>query len=462
MNTSHKFDKYLGTLWRNRDFRTLWFSLTITHFGGQITFLALPLTAAIMLNAGPVEMGILTAVEVLPYTLLGLFSGVLVDRSRKLPLIIIADIGRGIALLAVPIAAWLGLLSMWVLYVVGFVVGVGGIVGWAAYQVFMAERVGRESLVEANSRIALSDSAAQLIGPGIAGAIIHALTAPIAILLDAVSFFISAIMLRTIKPAASDAPKLRAKQLASTQSAGETKDEGIKAAWHGIWVDVKEGVALILRTPVLRSIAISLMVWNLLKHAYLAIVILYATRDLALSAGKIGVIFMMAGAGFLTASAVCQTLNRKFGIGRVMLFGLTTSGISWMIVAAVSASFWPAVQFGAALLLFDFGAMLFFINYLTLRQAVTPDHLRGRVTSTMIFISLSLSPLGSLLGGAMGEVLGLRATIAITGVGGLLLGLTLLRYSPLNAMHDLPEPVDNAPQPTPSPTPTAVQEIAAE
>jgi MFS family permease len=450
MKTHHKFDKYLGTLWRNRDFRTLWFSLTITHFGGQITFLALPLTAAIMLHASPLEMGILTAVEVLPYTLLGLFTGVLVDRSRKLPLIIISDIGRGLVLLAVPIAAWFGMLSMWVLYIVGFLVGLGGIIGWAAYQVFMAERVGRDSLVEANSRIALSDSAAQLIGPGIAGAIIHALTAPIAIFLDAVSFFISAIMLRTIKSAESDAPKLR------NNKASETN---VKAIWAGIWADAKEGIVMIWRTPVLRSIAISLMVWNLLKHAYIAIVILFATRDLALSAGKIGAIFMMAGVGFLTASAVCQTLNRRFGIGPVMLFGLSASGISWLLVAAVSPNFWPATHFGAALLFFDFGAMLFFINYLTLRQAVTPDHLRGRVTSTLIFLSLSLSPIGSLLGGVMGEYLGLRTTIAITGVGGLLLGVALVRYSPLRTMHELPEPAD---APLPPVKPTAVQEIAAE
>ena len=180
MTTHHKLDIYLGTLWRVRDFRMLWLSLTITHFGGQITFLALPLTAAILLNATPVEMGILMAVEVLPYTLFGLFTGVLVDRSRKLPLIIMADVGRGLALLMVPIAAWLNLLSMPILYIAGFLVGIGGIIGWAAYQVFMAERVSRDQLVEANSRIALSDSAAQLVGPGLAGMIIHALTAPIA------------------------------------------------------------------------------------------------------------------------------------------------------------------------------------------------------------------------------------------------------------------------------------------
>lgn len=329
MNTPHRpphaLDRYLGTLWRDHDFRTLWLSLTITHFGGQVTLLALPLTAALLLNASPVEMGILVAMEALPYTLLGLFTGVLVDRSRKLRLIIQADIGRGVVLLLVPIAAWGGFLSMPILYVVGFLVGLGGIIGWAAYQVFMAERVGRDNLVQANSRIALTDSASQLIGPGIAGAIIHALTAPIAILLDAISFFISAFMLRSIKPAESDAPKL---------VAAETKS--LKALWNGIWEDVKEGLVMIRYTPILRSIALSLMIWNFLKFAYLAIVILFATRDLGFSAGQIGTIFMTSGVGLLLASATCQRLNMRFGIGLVMLGGLSISGCSWLMVATIS------------------------------------------------------------------------------------------------------------------------------
>ncbi|MEO8104371.1 MAG: MFS transporter [Betaproteobacteria bacterium] len=424
---SRWWEAYVGHIWRNRDFRTLWTSLTITHFGGQVTFLALPLTAAILLNATPLEMGILTAVEALPYTLFGLFTGVLIDRSRKLRLIILADIGRGLALLMVPCAAWLGFLSMSILYVVGFLVGVGGIIGWAAYQVFMAERVGDEHLVAANAGIALSDSASSLIGPGIAGAIIHWLTAPFAILLDAISFFASAILLRGIPPRDSDAPKLRA-----------AVDQ--KAALAGIWADAKEGLRMILGHAVLRSIGFTLMIWNILKHAYLAIVILYATRDLALSPGKIGALFMVAGVGFLTASATCQRLNRRFGVGYVMLFGLTMTGLAWLAVASVIANDWAASQLGAALFLMDLGAMLFFINYLSLRQAATPEHLRGRVTSTLIFISVSLAPLGSLLGGLLGTWLGLRPTIAICGGCGLLLGLVLIKWSPLGAMRELPTP----------------------
>ena len=419
------WEKYVGSIWHNRDFRTLWLSLTITHFGGQVTFLALPLTAALLLNASPLEMGILTAVEALPYTLFGLFTGVLIDRSQKLRLIILADIGRGLALSLVPIAAWLGFLSMSILYIVGFLVGVGGIIGWAAYQVFMAERVGNEQLVEANSGIALSDSASSLIGPGIAGALIHWLTAPFAILLDAISFFISAWMLRGIPPRASDAPKLRTVQ----------DQNGV---WAGIWADSKEGLKMILGHAVLRSIAFTLMLWNILKHAYLAIVILYATRDLALSPGTIGALFMIAGIGFLLASASCQWLNRRFGVGYVMLMGLTMTGVAWLGVSGVIANEWVVFQLGAALFLMDLGAMLFFINYLSLRQAATPEHLRGRVTSTLIFMAVSLAPLGSLLGGVLGTWLGLRLTIAICGGAGLLLGLILLKWSPLGAMREMP------------------------
>ncbi|TMH31318.1 MAG: MFS transporter [Betaproteobacteria bacterium] len=151
--------KLFNGLWRNGDFVRLWTSLTITHFGGQITLLALPLTAALLLEATPFEMGILTALEAVPFALFGLFAGVLVDRAPKLPLIVWSDLARGAALLAVPCAAWAGVLSMGVLYAVGFLIGTGSVMGWPAYQVFMTERVGRERLAEANAKIAFCDSA---------------------------------------------------------------------------------------------------------------------------------------------------------------------------------------------------------------------------------------------------------------------------------------------------------------
>src|ERR1700687_3693380 len=199
--------RWFTGLWRNPYFVRLWGSLTIVHFGGQITFLALPLTAALMLNATSFEVGVLTALEALPYPLLGLFAGVIVDRAPKLPIIVMADVGRGLALLAIPICAWFGVLSMSMLYIVGFLIGIGTVIGWPAYQVFMTERVGRENLVEANAKIGVADSAAQLVGPGIAGALIQSLTAPITLFLAPLAIFFSAWMLRGIPPRESDSPK---------------------------------------------------------------------------------------------------------------------------------------------------------------------------------------------------------------------------------------------------------------
>src|SRR5512140_3387233 len=218
--------RWLVGLWRNPDFVKMWGSLTVTHFGGQITFLALPLTAALALNATPFEVGVLTALEALPYPILGLFAGVIVDRARKLPLIVATDIGRGLALLAVPACAWLGVLNMAILYVVGFLIGAMTVLGWPAYQVFMTERVGRDNLVEANAKIGVADSAAQLVGPGIAGALIQWLTAPFAILLDACSFFVSAWMLRGIPARGTDRPK------AGDGSLRVEIVEGLRVVWH--------------------------------------------------------------------------------------------------------------------------------------------------------------------------------------------------------------------------------------
>lgn len=421
MNTHlHKLHprRWLTGLWRSPDFMKLWGSLTITHFGGQVTFLALPLTAALVLDASPFEIGILTALETLPYALFGLFAGVLVDRTRKLPVIIWADIGRGLALLAVPLCAWFGVLSMPVLYVVGFLVGAGSVVGWPAYQVFMTERVGRQNLVEANAKIGISDSASQLIGPGIAGALVQWLTAPIAILLDALSFMFSAWMLRGIPPAPTDAPKMSGERM---------------------WREIGEGLLAVWRNRTLRALAWSLAVWQVFRHAYIAVVIVFAARELGFSAGHVGVLFMLAGVGSLTAAGAVGPLNARFGFGPTMLAALGGTGFAWLVLGAASGGhFVASLVFGLGLFLLDFSAMTFFINYLTLRQTVTPDRLLGRVTATMICLTVSLAPLGGLAGGWIAEHWGLRATILLAGAGALLMIPVMAWTSPLADMQSLP------------------------
>jgi MFS family permease len=412
--------RWVNGLWRNPDFVKLWASLTITHFGGQVTFLALPLTAALLLDATPFEVGVLTALEALPFALFGLFAGVYVDRLPKLPIIIGSDIGRGLALLAVPVSAWFGMLSMPLLYIVGFLVGTGGIIGWPAYQVFMTERVGRTNLVEANAKIGISDSAAQLIGPGIAGALIQWFTAPFAILLDALSFFASAWMLRGIPPAATDVPK---------------------TVPRSVFREIREGLDVVWQNATLRSLVWSIALWQVFRHAFIAIVVLYAARELGFSPGRVGALFMLAGVGSLAAAALTTRLNARFGMGPTMICGLAGTGVAWLAMSSAMGPPWLAsVLFGGSLFLLDLSAMVFFINYLTLRQAVTPDRLLGRVTSTMIALTVAAAPFGGLLGGWTAEHLGLRATLAIAGGGALLLGIVVAAVSPLMQVHEMPQP----------------------
>lgn len=416
--------RWLTGIWRNPDFAKLWGSLTITHFGGQVTFLALPLIAALVLHASPFEVGVLTAMGALPFPLFGLFAGVLVDRAKKLPVIVAMDVGRGLALAAIPVCAWFGMLSMPLLYAVNFLMGLGGVIGWPAYQVFMTERVGRANLVEANAKIGVADSAAQLLGPGIAGVLIQWLTAPFAVLLDAASFFVSAWMLRGIPPRASDAPKAVARSMRR---------------------EIREGLRAVWRDPTLRALVWSVAVWQVLRHAFVAIVVLFGARALSFSAGRVGLLFMAAGVGSLVAANATERLNRRYGMGRTMLGALAGTGIAWLVMASAAGPLWVAsMLFAGGLFLLDLTAMVFFINYLSLRQAATPDHLLGRVTATMIALTISLAPLGGVAGGWIADHLGLRAAMAMVGAGALILAPLVAWLSPLGLVRELPAPQEPA------------------
>ena len=435
LRTLHPRRWFTG-LWLSPDFRKLWGSLTVVHFGGQITFLALPLTAALVLNASPFEVGVLTALEALPFPLFGLFAGVMVDRMRKLPVIIAADVGRGLALLAIPLCAWAGVLNMMILYVAGFLVGLLTVIGWPAYQVFMTERVGRENLVEANAKIGVADSAAQLVGPGIAGALIQWLTAPIAILVDAFSFFLSAWMLRGIPPAETDRPKLVARSIRE---------------------EIREGLAVIWHDRNLRALVWSIAAWQVFRHAFIAIVVLFAARELGFSAGHVGVLFMVAGLGSLAAAGVTGLLNKRFGMGPVMLGGIGGTGVAWLAMGLAGGSYWTAsIVFGMGLFLLDLAAMIFFINYLSLRQALTPDRLLGRVTATMICLTVSTAPIGGLAGGWVAEHFGLRTAMVMVGVGALLLAPLVTWLSPIARLRELPGPSE------PSATQSVAEEMAGD
>ncbi|MGH8714692.1 MAG: MFS transporter [Casimicrobiaceae bacterium] len=413
------FRRNFRGLWLSESFRRLWISLTVTSFGAQITNLALPLTAALLLDATPMQMGILVALETLPFALVSLHAGVLLDRVRKLPVVIAADVGRGLALLAIPVTAWLGVLSMEILFAVGFLCGMQNVVGGAAYQVLLAQMAGRKRLVEANAKVTLGETSAALIGPGIAGGLINLLTAPFAIALDAVTFFASALMLR----------KVRARN-----------DVARGGGSGGVWLEIGEGVKLVWGNRTLWGLAWLAGTWQFLHHMQVAVLILFATRDLGLSAGAIGLCYVLGGVGCVLASASAERLSARLGVGPVIVHGLILSAFGWQAYGLIDGPPWLAtLLLGTAMLVFDFGAILYGINYLALRQAITPDRLLGRMTATMRFFTVASAPVGSLVGGALASAIGLRATLLVVGMLGLLLSAAAVLWSPVRRHRTLPE-----------------------
>ena len=405
-------------LWRSPDFRKLWTSLTITAFGAQITNLALPLTAALLLHATPFQMGVLVALETLPFALVSLHAGVLLDRVRKLPIVIAADLGRGLALLAIPVAAFAHMLSIEILYAVGFLCGVQNVVGGAAYQVLLAQLAGRKRLVEANAKITLGETSSALVGPGIAGLLIQALTAPFAILLDAATFFVSALMLRRVH-----APN-------DTANTGPSRSIG---------AEIHEGLLLVWNSSTLFALAVLAGLWQVLHHMQIAVLILFATRELNLTAGSIGLAYMFGGVGCVLAAANAERLSQRFGVGSIIVYGLTLTAFGWQAFGLVSGPPWAAtLALGLAMLVFDFGAVLYGINYLALRQAITPDRLMGRMTATMRFCTVAAAPFGSLAGGALATGIGLRPTLLVVGALGLALALGAMLGSPVRTHRTLP------------------------
>jgi predicted MFS family arabinose efflux permease len=359
------------------------------------------------------------ALEALPFALVSLHAGVMLDRVRKLPVVIASDLSRGAALLIIPLCAWRGVLSVDVLYAVGFFCGVQNVIGGAAYQVLIAQMAGRDRLVEANAKITLGETSSALIGPGIAGGLIQLLTAPFAIAIDACGFLASALMLRRMR-VPHDVPPPR-------------------IARRSMGAEIREGLALVFRNETLRSLALVAAAWQVLHHMQVAVLILFATRELGLSAGAIGVAYMAGGLGCVIAASSAERLSRRFGVGATIVYGLLLTAFGWQAFGLIRGSTATAtLLLGAGMLLFDFGAVLYAINYLALRQALTPDRLLGRMTATMRFLAVAAAPLGSLAGGALATVIGLCHTLWVVGSLGIVLCLIAMRWSPVRLHRRLP------------------------
>jgi MFS family permease len=429
------------SLLRHPDFLKLWTAETVSVFGTQITLLALPIVAATILNVTPFEFGLLATIEFLPFIFLSLPAGVWVDRLRRRPILIIGDLGRAISLISIPIAYNAGVLSIWQLYVVGFVNGCLTVFFDVAYQSYLPSIVERDQLVEGNSKLEITRSASQIAGPGIAGVLIGAFKAPFAIVLDALSFVFSAIFVFWIRRA--EPPIERHDE--ATGPRPSMRDE------------ISVGLRYVTGHRWLRPIAATTGTSNFFGNAAGAILILFLVRERHFTPELLGFAFSIGSLGVLIAALTTSRLTSVVGVGRMLV--LTSMGFSLAIVpiavapdellfAAVAASGFIGGLCGVA----------WNINQVSLRQAITPLRMQGKMNATMRFIVWGTIPLGAISGGFLGGIIGLHNTIWVAAIGALFAFLPVA-LSPVRHIVEMPEQAEDgtAAEATPGAAETGAQ-----
>ena len=404
-------------LLRDRIYRRLWTSILISSFGAQITLLALPLTAAVLLHATPSQMGILTMMETLPFVLLSLPSGVWLDRVKKLPIYIWGEVAISLAVFSVPVAWYFNMVNMPLLYVVGFVIGAVNTTAGSAAQIVLTQIVPRERLVEAHAKNALATSGAEIGGPAAAGMLVKLLSAPLALCADALLLLSSAAILRGIRV-----------------------DEVRKPAQDAHFRrDLKEGVQFVFREPLLLSLAAAVGLWELCYNAALVVQILFATRVLGFSEQAVGFSYMGIGLGSIFASFVGHHVSQRIGPGPCMILGMIICGIGWSALAVAPVGPLGDFAFILMLICYSIGGVFIFINFLALRQSVTPEPMLGRMTSTMRWLIVLPAGPGALLGGWMGEHISLRSALAFAGITVLAGAFFAWRHKRIRELRKLPE-----------------------
>lgn len=386
------------SLWGHRDFVRLWSAESVSRFGSQVSLLALPLIAITVLHTSTFQVGLLSTMEFLPFVLVGLPAGVWVDRLRRRPVLIAGDLGRALALASVPAAHFLGVLSIGQLYAVAFVSGVLTVFFDVAYQSYLPRLVRQEQLVEGNAKLEISSSGASIAGPGLAGLLIQAFTAPVAVLVDAASFLASAGFIARIRHPEPPPPPARG---------------------SGMRREIAEGLRYVLGHRLLRWVAAATGTFNLFSSMTQAILVLYLVRRLGMSAGLIGLVMTIGNAGWLLGASGSNRLSGKIGVGMSVMGGTVVGAVGAVLIPLAPAS-GPVPWLIASTCLMSLGTTIYNIGQLSVRQAITPERLHGRMNATMRFMVWGTMPLGSAMGGALGQTLGLRPTLWIAALGSLI------------------------------------------
>jgi MFS family permease len=405
-------------LLRGRDFRNFWLAATISLFGDQVTLIALPLAAVLVLHANAADMGYLGAAALMPHLLFSLPAGVWLERVRRRRRIMIgADLARAALVASIPVAYWLDALTFAQLYGVAFLTGCLAVAFDISHSTLFVAVTEREDYVDANSLLNGSRAFSFVAGPSAGGILVQLLSAPTALLADAASFLISAVFLGRI---AAPEPPL------------EPSEGGMRAQ---VW----EGIRFIARSRILRPTLASVATLNFFNFAFAALFILYATRELGVKAGTLGIVLGAGAVGGLLGAVVAGRLGRRIGLGPAFVVGMVLFPAPLLLVPLAGGPR-PVVlaMLFSAEFLSGLGVMILDINVGTMMTALTPHRLRSRASGAFRFVNYGIRPLGSLLGGALGSLIGLRPTLFVAAAAGVA-GVLWLIPSPVPGLLDLPE-----------------------
>jgi Na+/melibiose symporter-like transporter len=414
-------------LWRSANFTKLWIGTTASFFAAQVSLLALPLTAVLALSASSAQVGYLTAVIQLPYLLISLFAGVVVDRVRRRHLLVGADLGRAAVLAVIPALYWLHELGMGWLYLVGFLAGCGTVLFDVASQAYLPRLIDREDLGAGNSMLSVSQSAATIGGPAIGGVLVQWLTAPVAVCASSISYLLSVTNIWLI----------RHREQAAEPSGGRDTASTLR--------QVREGLGVVFRNEPLRTMTLMACAFNLSNAAFEVVFVQFMPRTLKMHPGEIGLVYAAVGPGFLVGAVLARKLPGTLGFGRTALYSALAGDLVMPLIALTRGG--GARTTGVLMVILFVFASLGVTNTVvmqTIRQSITPDSLQGRVAATNRFVALGLTPLGALAGGGLGALLGLRLTVLVTTLGFCLALIPLSRSSLIRLRDKLPDPISES------------------
>lgn len=398
-------DRARQSLWRDRTFLTYWSASAIDSLGNQVTFVAMPLVAVVVLQATAVDTGILRAVVALPNLLFGLIAGAVVDRMPRRRVLIAANLATALVLASIPLAALAHELVLAQVFAVSFLAGSAGVFAGLAATAYLPALVGRSSLVDANSKLATTTSTLSIVGPSLSGFLVQTLTAPIAITADAVFSGLAAVAYTAIRRPEPAARVVRRHPLK----------------------EVGEGITVVIGHRILRVLVLVVASFNLFSGVAQAVLVIYMARELGLPPAAIGLVFAASGPGALVGAVLSRRAADAVGIGPTIIVGALTFGVGWTIPPLVLGPR-PAVMAGlmASQFLLYAGAQLANTTTRSLRQAVIPGPLQGRANGTMLVVWQGVVPAGALAGGLIGQTAGLRAALGVAAAGSLAMMAALL------------------------------------